>query len=244
MITTHNKKREGFTLIELLVVVSIIAILISILLPALGKARAQTKKVVCMSNMRQIGIGIQLFIAEVSYGRYPQQRHPFGTWSAGEREGHWWLEIRPYIDSEFETPVPDAARDTVGHCPSHTEHSPEKHYSYRGSWWMMTNAGAGMMSPRQDAIRASSVKNPTEKILVYEVHTTTTIPVTGDWWSGGWLKATDWIDGSAVYPFDVQTHGHVSNFLFCDGHVDSVHGDTLKDERSHWYHRGINWRSP
>lgn len=52
---------KGFTLIELLVVVAIIALLISVLLPALNMARAQARLVVCGSNQRQIGVGIALY---------------------------------------------------------------------------------------------------------------------------------------------------------------------------------------
>lgn len=56
------RSRRGFTLIELLVVISIIAVLISILLPALSKAREAGKKTVCMNNMRQIGAGMFLYL--------------------------------------------------------------------------------------------------------------------------------------------------------------------------------------
>src|ERR1700741_1188593 len=61
--------RKGFTLVELLVVIGIIALLISVLLPALSKARESSNAVKCMSNMRQIGTSLQFYIGE-SKGRF------------------------------------------------------------------------------------------------------------------------------------------------------------------------------
>ncbi len=58
------KSNKAFTLIELLVVISIIAVLMSILMPALGKVKEQAKRVVCASNLKQTGMALALYAYE------------------------------------------------------------------------------------------------------------------------------------------------------------------------------------
>jgi prepilin-type processing-associated H-X9-DG protein/prepilin-type N-terminal cleavage/methylation domain-containing protein len=65
-----GRSGSGFTLVELLVVIGIIALLVSILLPALGRSREQAKRVVCLSNMRQMVIAANTYAGD-SNGSYP-----------------------------------------------------------------------------------------------------------------------------------------------------------------------------
>lgn len=85
-----KKNKSGFTLIELLVVVSIIALLVSILLPALNKAREHAKAVVCASNLNQIGLALELYENDNDFEKFSIRN------DSGDMHTSWMGKLAPY----------------------------------------------------------------------------------------------------------------------------------------------------
>ncbi len=92
-------QRRGFTLIELLVVIAIIAILAAILFPVFQKVRENARRTACLSNLKQIGLGI------VQYNQDFDEKEPGGANIYGGGTG-WGAQVYPYLKSV-----------AVYHCP-------------------------------------------------------------------------------------------------------------------------------
>lgn len=112
--TISVRRRTGFTLIEVLVVVAIIALLVSILLPSLARARRQTRWTVCGSNLHQIGVALMLY--QQTYKAFPPQAmiNVNSTTGMGEAFGLWSVSIHQAVNKMLKTSFRDSAnKDAV-----------------------------------------------------------------------------------------------------------------------------------
>ena len=109
---------KGFTLIELLVVISIIALLLSILMPGLQKAKESAKTMMCKTHLRQLAVGLVTYsIDNDNKSLVTSAKKPDGTWDTHL----WFSSIAPYMGEDSYYDDPESAMDggmAVLYCPA------------------------------------------------------------------------------------------------------------------------------
>lgn len=224
--------QSGFTLVEMLVVIAIIAILASLLIPTINKARDSAQSVKCMSNLRQIGGMTEAYLAD-SGNRFP----PSWSWDNGPSGGGgstWleWLVAETQFGWDF-----DKARAAISsgqvpsRCPVRTMSDAayqaanggrEDWYSYGINYRFID--GIPTMPDgefHQEMKSRLAVQKPSQTIYVADSKAET---------GQGSLINSGW---DAAYPAD--RHQGRANVLWLDGHVTSELLSWLTDPANDWY---------
>jgi len=190
-------KRKGFTLIELLVVIAIIAILASMLLPALGKARERARSAVCISNLKQIALASKLY-ADDYPGTLP--RMPSAFYSGGTQVGFCTgLYDLNYVKnwSVFRCPS-DTRKVDWTRNGQNASYSMNTGRDWEGSYGFPEVSGDGT-ADEEGTIYIFCTRNYTGNCAVHP-----------DYWRNAYLAGT------------AGDHNGMINIIFCDLHVGSL----------------------
>ncbi len=156
----NHASTKVFTLIELLVVIAIIAILASLILPALTQARARVKSTVCQSNLKQIGTGMSMYLSDYNERFMIDLDALMWTEKLGPYLGY---QQRKTGDTYWYTPYKTAP---ILRCPSAPREAPHCHCVQYGL--ASYSIGAPNVSNVYDPIPPHRISNPSKRLMIGE----------------------------------------------------------------------------
>ncbi len=229
-------RHRGFTLIELLVVISILALLVSISLPALARARQAGLNIQCMNQMRQLNLA-QTMYADDNQSYFPPAKGAAVT-AIESYDGFWPNNsLLPYVsDLPFShAPYPDLPQANLFTCPVYRQafqgvanHRFVRYTSRFNHTAVTYTLNRGLFAAPSYAvplIRYTAVLKPSAKSYLLD---------------GLWDNNTKLFNAATQYhlvsPVILNLHvGETNNALYFDGHVTNMSGDTLELESANLF---------
>jgi prepilin-type N-terminal cleavage/methylation domain-containing protein/prepilin-type processing-associated H-X9-DG protein len=200
-----DERCGAFTLLELLVVIAIIGILAAMLLPVLARAREKGGQAACISNLRQIGLAMQMY-AEDNGGWLPTTTH-------GGSTNVSWIHL---LSAQL------ANVDRIRICPSDPKR--EERFAARASSYTLNEyTSVDLTDPfgrlLESYRRLDRIRFPSATITTFETSDAVGVNVMNDHthsrkWANGWT--------AVIADIQPKRHGYSANYLFADSHVECL----------------------
>ncbi|MCM8769426.1 MAG: prepilin-type N-terminal cleavage/methylation domain-containing protein [Candidatus Omnitrophica bacterium] len=210
----EKKKSKGFTLIELLVVIAIVAILASLLLPTLSRAREKARQVSCAANLKQWGLAFAMYLQDY------QEYFPPRRFGPGPNVGsalYWFDYLAPYVvrQSQDGTLRDRTSRiNSLTRCPTKTPKSvpqtglpgrvEQSDYTINADLCPGFTETGAFRFPEDRFVRLSQIRQPSRTLVLMDA------AVAG-------LLCIGYTRGS--HPYMDYRHSNGANVLLADGHV-------------------------
>jgi prepilin-type processing-associated H-X9-DG protein/prepilin-type N-terminal cleavage/methylation domain-containing protein len=201
----------AFTLVELLVVISIIALLLSILMPSLGRARNSGRSVVCGSYLRQLELAAKM---------YSQENRDVILPANSSDVIYWHDLLDPYIAKT------STIKNMTLRCPGFiSKYNGQQALQWRGSWGYGTNVYFNSASGIAGRQSLEKYKNPGKLSQIKQFAKTVQFYDNDNWLGGSSIGG--YCEGyprgaTTSYYYLWKAHGDMFNVAFFDGHVERV----------------------
>ncbi len=237
------KREHAFTLIELLVVIAIIALLMAILVPALGRARNQAKRVVSVAHMKGLGIALRMYVDDNGGKTHNSPNrglwdnaweHPavITPYKPNDLWAYWGIAYEPY-----------AKNKKIFRCPStkRVDDWPEEGWgaAYQQYFRYCSYGLNGYITNK----KIDHVFKKHDEVIAFQDHIEQLLDDNYDMFyikPGAGINLTQWRNGGTLgdFPEAVQEcfrHMGWSNTCWLDGHVSGIKETTGEDVPAYWY---------
>ena len=221
---TRVRASSAFTLIELLVVIAIIAILAAILFPVFAQAREKARATACLSNTKQIGIGMLMYIQDYDEQLffYANTAKPSLSRTGAiipaslKNQERWWNVVMPYIKS-----------NAVFTCPSDANPTPSADASGNN-----TILRSYIACRSAEGLSLSEIDDPVETVVVTDKWDKASIGAVTDSWIEAFNGDFDYDNGNIsdhtrMFKAGNRHQGRTNCILF-DGHAKSFDPGTIQ----------------